>query len=152
MDGCRVAAQEAVRKMARKRGWKPEHYLEIDPHAFDRAIERQVTFRSTFDPETIEDSDPVRFFESPEDIQKLDTVTTTALVGLYLEHQEWVSPLALLEDEEVDELTAALGKEPEPEVYLARFAPSTLRRCVISLASRLRGSTSPTNKSCGGSS
>ena len=138
VDSCRVAAQTHVREQAKKRGWKPEAMVEIDPHCFDRAIERAVVWRSMFDSETISGDDPGRFFDSPKDVATLDSVTLTTLSSLYIEHQEWVSPLALLPQEEVDELVESMGKGPAASVFLGRCAPSTLRHFVISLASALR--------------
>lgn len=140
LDDVRAAAQAVVRDQAKKRGWKPEAMVEIDPDCHQRAIERHIVFRSMFDPETIQNDDPARFFETPEDVAKLDSSTVTMLMHLYLEHQEWVNPLEVLDQEQVDELIDALGKASAPEVFLAGFAPNTLRRFAISMASRLRGS------------
>lgn len=141
LDGCRSAAQRFVRATAKKRGWKVESYVEVDPAVLDRAVEHEVIWRATLDPETLEDKDPARFFESVDVVRKLDSVTTTMLASLYLEHQEWTNPLLTISQDAVEELVEQLGKVPAPQVFLHEFAPNTLRRFVISMASILRSET-----------
>ena len=141
LGGCRGAAQRHVRETAKKRGWKPESYVELDPAVLDRAVEHEVIWRSTLDPETLDDAEPARFFESVDVVRNLDSVTTTMLSSLYLEHQEWTNPLLTISQDAVEELDEQLGKAPAPQVFLHEFAPSTLRRFVISLASILRCET-----------
>lgn len=141
LDECRMAAQSELRDRAKTRGWAPESMIDVDPELMQRATERHIIFRATYDVDTIESKDPARFFATPAEVASLDSVTTTALAALYLEHQEWCSPLRQMSDEEIEELTAALGKSQMPEVFLGAFAPSTLRRFALSLACRLRSET-----------
>jgi hypothetical protein len=141
IDETRMAAQHEVRAYAKARGWEPQVMVDIDPDLMQRTVERHVIFRAAYDADTIESADPARFFATPDDVKQLDSVTATKLGELYLEHQEWVSPLKQLSDEELKELIDKLGKARAPEHFLGVFAPSMLRRCVISLASRARSAT-----------
>jgi hypothetical protein len=138
LDSCRVAAQKALRATAKERGWEPGAMADIDPDLQSRLLERHIVFRSMFDADTVEQENPVRFFETPDEVAKLDSATVTRLMHLYLEHQEWTNPLHELDDEELERFLDDLGKAPAPGVFLAQYAPNTLRRCVRSMASRLR--------------
>lgn len=138
LDECRLAAQTELRDRAKSRGWDSSGVVDVDPELLSRMIERHIVFRATYDPDTIDGDDPVRFFSVPKDVTQLDSVTATKLSELYLEHQEWCSPLRQMSAEDVDALVDALGKAQMPEVFLGAFAPSMLRRFAISLASRLR--------------
>lgn len=141
LDECRAAGQHEVRELAKKRGWKAADALDVDPELMHRAIERMIVFRAFFDVDTVGSDDPARFFQTPDEVRALDSVTMTMCGRLYLEHQEWCSPALHLSDSDVEELVTGLGKSQAPEVFLGVYAPSTLRRFVISLASRVRTST-----------
>ena len=152
IDSCRVAAQVHVLKLAKTRGWKPDAMVNLDPALLDRELERQIVFRAFIDSETIGQPVPTRFFESVDEVRKLDSVLLTTLVSLYIEHQEWTSGITDVDGEEVERLVEALGKGLTPQVFLGRYAPNTLRSFVIFLAARLRGETSLTSKSSSGGS
>lgn len=139
IDEVRLGAQRDLREAAKLRGWDASTLADIDPDLFHRLVERHTIFRAFLDADTVDDAEPARFFEKPADVEKLHSSTTTRLMGLYIEHQEQVSPLRELDAEGVRQLVEALGKAQRPEVFLGSFAPATLRRCVISMASLLRG-------------
>lgn len=141
LDQCRLAAQKWVRDQCKRRGWKTEAAVEVDPQLLDRAIERELLWWACYDSETVSDDEPVRFFEKSLDVGKLDQTQIAALTSAYIERQQWTTPLLQADDEEVDELIEALGKAQVPEVFLGRYAPSTLSRLLITLASRLRSET-----------
>lgn len=141
IDDARMGAQRELREYSKLRGWDPTAVFDFDPDLMQRMVERHIVFRATFDADTIEAGDPARFFEKPDQLRDLDSVTMTRLMELYTEHQEWASPLKQLEPGETEALLDQLGKSQTPELYLGAFAPSMLRRFVISLASRVRSAT-----------
>lgn len=129
LDAARVQASRHVKTLGGD--------LDADPELLDRLIERQIVWRACVDPDD-SSSDPRPFFPSDHDVGKLDSVMVRSLFRAYLEVQDLVSPHARLTDEQLSELCDALGKEPGATVLLDQFAPETLKRCVRSMASRLR--------------
>lgn len=139
LDAARIAGQGELREWAKKRGWPdPSIVADIDPGLLARFIERQYLWRACLDPETVGNDEPARFFDSPADLQRLDSTVVTRLGELFLEHQEWANPAIGLSTDEVEELIDALGKSEAPAVFLGAYAPSTVRRFALSLVRRLR--------------
>lgn len=136
IDDARMAAQRHVKE--RKAD------LDVDPFLFDRECQRQVLWRAVVDPESDPD-EPEPFFPSFRDVRQLDGPIVQALWDAYEEHQEYVSPIRTLDPTQLREFIDALGKDKAPDVLLTGFAHDTLRRCVLSMASKLR-ETSPKSR------
>ena len=140
-DAARSEAHARVVKRCKPKGWDPVKYIDADPDAFQRLIERQVLWRAFFDADTIESANPEPFFPSDADVDSLTPAQVAGLTEAYLEHQDWTNPQRQLTEEEVAGLVADLGKASTAEVLLSSFAPNTLRACVISMACALRSGT-----------
>ena len=146
LDDCRVQALVDLEKIAKKRRWELQLLVELDPDIYDRAVSRQIVWRSYHDADTTgTGQEPKRFFSSYEHLAGLGSVEQERLFALYLEHQRWTAPLRAGEAEEVEALVEAMGKAPSAPGLLGSFEHSTLVRLLISMARRL--STSPTSKS-----
>lgn len=146
VDLARVQAQADLRALSATRQWDPVTWADIDPEHFDRLVSRQVVWAAYYDPATIAQPTPARFFPTPTDVGSLDATTVERLMRLYLEHQEFVAPLRKADEKEVTAILDALGKGLGSSALLDAFERSTLVRLCLSLASLLR-SSSPTNKS-----
>ncbi len=145
LDDCRVQALVDLEKIAKKRQWELQLLVELDPDIYDRAVSRQIVWRSYHDSETVDGKEPKRFFASYEYLSGLGSVEQEHLFALYLEHQQWVAPLRAGQAGEVDALVEAMGKAPSAPGLLGSFEHATLVRLLISMARRLSGS--PTSKS-----
>gem|GEM_PF-5791473 len=154
LDGCRIGAQVEVRQMASQRGWTPESLVDVDISLIDTLTERQIVWRAFYDPETVDRDGvkPDQFFPSDSDVAGLDSPTRMRLYEAYLEHQDWVSPMRALDEQDVKELAEAIKKEGTSEESLAMFEPRTLRRLLIFTVLSAQSETSPTGKSPGGAS
>lgn len=128
-DECRAAAS----------AWVKKHGVDVnvDPESFDREVARQVIFRATVDPLTIDEAQPASFFPNIDEVRRLDTPLIEALAALYREHADWVSPLRSLDAEQGKAFIEALKKGPSPEAYFSGFDHDTLVRLLISLARSL---------------
>lgn len=147
IDDARLDAQALLTKRCRSRNLDVETYVKVDPEPLERAVEHEIIWRAFVDT----DNPDIAFFPSPDEVKSLPSVTVRALLDIYLDHQETVCPRITLGEADVERLVDALGKEHEPQVILAQFAPETLRLCVRSLASRAR-ELSRTGKSSTGAS
>lgn len=128
-DDARIEASKWFKKVAGD--------AVIDPELFDRERDRQVIYRATVDPLTLDEPRPSPFFPSMDEVRALDTRTVESLMALYLEHAEYVSPLKSLDPDQVNAFIEALKKGPSPEMaahYFSGFAHDTLVRLLISLA------------------
>lgn len=134
IDAARLEASRYVKKNAAD--------LDIDPEFYDREVRRQMIWRSIVDPDSPAES-PAPFFPSDADVRKLDAAMVHLLFAAYLETQEEIVPSSTLTEEEVDALVDALGKGDGPDRLLIAYGPDTLRRCVRSMASRLRATSHP---------
>lgn len=139
VDDCRLRAFGALQKAAAAQGWDVAAITDVDPDLVARMQTREIVAKAFYDPDTIEAERPVPFFSSVAELaRECDAPTVERLFQAYLEHQQFVSPLRTMSEEEVKELVAALGKEPAARVTLAGLDASTLSRLCISLASALR--------------
>ena len=108
--------------------------LVIDPEHGDSEVQRQIIFRAFVDlegPKPPADTKP--FFASPQAVRQVPAVDREVLFQLYVEHQNSVSPLETLDDEQIAELTAALKKERVGTALLAMYDAPTLRSLLRSL-------------------
>lgn len=144
VDEARQQAQVWLREWAKRRGYDPQTVVDMDPQAFDRAVEREIVRAAFFDPTTTSSKDPERFFATSEDVRQCSTSEVHELFQLYVEHQRATSPLREAAEEEVTELEEALGKGQIDSGRLLGFERSTLVRLLVSMARRR--ATSPTNK------
>ena len=138
LDGCRTEAQRKVRDIAKKRGWDPGSFAELDPTLMERFVEREILLRAFSDPDTIDHEKPVAFFSSDLELARLGSVGVEDLMQVYTEHQEWSNPNLTLDEGQEKELVESLGNEQSAAVYLTGFEPLMLRRLLISMAKRLR--------------
>ncbi len=142
LDGCRIEAQRRMRDIAKKRGWEPSSFAELDPTLMERFVEREIVLRAFLDPDTIDNDKPEPFFSSEMELARLGSVGVEDLMQAYTEHQEWSNPNLTLDEEQEKELVERLGNEQSAGVYLTGFEPLMLRRLLISLAKRLHDSRS----------
>lgn len=147
LDSCRLQSQVKLRSFCETRKWDPTTVVDIDPGLVSRYSEREIVWSAFYDPETIDKEQPDRFFQTVRDVESLDATSLTRLHEAYNEHQEWAAPLHRMTEEEVQGMIEQLGNAQSAPAELHRCERSTLVRFVISLASRLRSSTSPTSKS-----
>ena len=148
---CQVESHQQLRAMCVRRGWDIKDAIGADPSLSDRLVERQLVWRATFDPESIEKDEPEHFFPSYDDMEDIDPITIERLLELIDEHQQWVNPKREVSKEQLREMVDALGK-PDGAVALERYERSTLLNLCIALASDLRSMTSQTGKSSSGQS
>jgi len=141
IDAARLEAQGKLRRECSAKGWDPVASTDMDPDLLRRYTERELVFAAYYDHETVTSGKPERFFPTTGDLASLDATTVSRLFEAYTDHQLWVSPMLTLGDAELKELVTALGNESSASVGLQGFDRSTLARCVISLASRLRSTT-----------
>lgn len=150
LDLCRAEAQRQVRARAKKMGLDPTEFHDLDPEFFHRLVQRQILAQAFYDSETVDTDSPTPFFASDSDIAELDSATVKSLFDAYYEHQQWVSPFAVLSEADAEELADALGKGRDVKVLLAAYERETLLSCVVSMACALRNATSRTGKSSTG--
>lgn len=150
LDHCRLNAQGKLRTYCESKKWDPTTAVDMDPAMMGRYVEREIVFLAFLDADTAADKEPKRFFPTMHDVEALDAATLTRLREAYDEHQDWTSPLARMSDEDVRGFVDVLGNASSVPAELQRFERSTLVRLCISLASRLRSTTSPMNKSSPG--
>lgn len=126
LDGCRVRAQEHVRK----------HKIEmlIDPEFFDRALHRETIAAAFRDPSDAEQF----YFPRADVVAELDSMTVRALYELYITHHHSLDPYAFASEEEVIALSEALGKSETGAEHLSLFDAVSLRSLLLSMASTVR--------------
>lgn len=107
--------------------------VDIDPDFLERETRRQMLWRALVNP--ADHSRP--FFPADSQLRELDTELVRVMFEAYWEHQRWVSPLTVADEELAQKVAEALGKGPAPQL-LTSFDPDTLRRLCISLALVLR--------------
>jgi hypothetical protein len=138
IDFCREEAQKQFRKVCEKNRWNPVEGADLDPTLMQRLVEREMIARAFLDASTLENESPAPFFPSASDVATIGASIATALMRIYLEHQDVVNPSVEIIDEEVlAEIVENLKKEPSDAPSLMGIAPSTLRRLVHILARRL---------------
>lgn len=135
-NGVEVAALHELEDAGKARKWSLGAIAEAAPDFHQRFLQVQTIFRALYDPETIEAAEPVRFFKSAKELAELDAGIVTKLWALYLEHQEWVNPLLVLDEAGAEELAAAAKKDPTGGVIFSGYDRSTLVRLLIALLSR----------------
>ena len=131
LDGVRLEAVELCKKA------KAE--LLLDPEFLDRMIHRETISRAYVDVDAPDEP----FFAKQGEVAELDNLTVRTLYELYKAHHEAMDPYAHASPEEVDALIASLKKSSTPLAVLSLYDSSTLRHCVVSMASLLR-ETRPT--------
>lgn len=136
VDFAKIEAQRFAKKLNAD--------LEIDPDFLDREIQRQIVWRSTFEP-IAKEGKLVPLFPSDAEVRDLDTVTVESLYQLYIEHQERRSVMRYLTQEQVDKLAAALRSAPQSMSYeLSRYDHGALVRLIVSLINRPPSETDET--------
>lgn len=126
VDNAKIEAQRFVRKIKAD--------LEIDPDFLDREVQRQIVWRSMFEP-IASNGELVPLYASDKDVRGLDTVTLEALWNLYLEHQERKSTYRHLDQAVIDQLAETVRATPAAAAFdLSRLDHPTLVRLVVSLA------------------
>lgn len=138
VDGCRVEAQRKMRDIAKKRGWEPSSFAELDPTLLERFVEREIVLRAFLDADTIDREKPEPFFASEMELARVGAAGIDDLMHVYSEHQEWSNPNLSLTEEDEKELVERLGNEQSAGVFLTGFEPLMHRRLLISMARRLR--------------
>ena len=153
IDDCRFAASSYLEKRCKAANTTLADYIQIDPDVLDREHQRQVIWRSTFDPDAFDPKNPDAsppFFPNDKQVRELDSSLVACLWGLYVDLLDAVDPRIRLDEEQVKELVFALGKGPESAALLAGFTHATLASCLRSMAALL--ATSPTGSSSTSSS
>lgn len=140
IDACRAEAVQYINALAKRYRLDGRDMLTVDGELLDREIERQLVFRAFVDPDKGEHADYQPFFKSPQGVRQLDSVMQRTLFHVYLDHQNYVSPLRGLADGEAEGLADALGKGQNAKVALGLFDAPTLRTLVHTLAARLASS------------
>jgi hypothetical protein len=148
VDEARLEALQYVNGMAKRYRLDARDMLSIDGELLDREIERQLVFRAFVDPDKPAEGDYKHFFGAPQAVRQLDTVLQRTLFHLYIDHQNYVSPLRGLDETEVQELAEALGKGRNAKATLALYDAPSLRSLVHILAARL--ATAPSGRSSTG--
>jgi hypothetical protein len=124
------------------RAWAREHEIEhgrerMDEREFVAVFTAETLARVLVDPDTKQ-----ALVRSADELRKLATREELTKLGEALsDHQEASAPSPYsLTDDEIDKLVSALKKAPAAAsaTLLQRCAPSTLRRCITSLADQLR--------------
>ena len=136
VDEARLDSADYLRRLCKARRFELERFIEADPEMLDREHQRAIVFRACVDPES-DAADPAKFFDTPAQVRRLDTLTLQRLYEAYLDWQDCVDPRVSLSESDARELAETLKKEPEARVILTQFAPDTLRALVRSLALRL---------------
>jgi len=140
-DDDHEAAREEAAKHTAKRAAdlmiKAPELMVLDPEHSDIEIRRQIIARAFVDPDGPKPpADPVPFFESPTAVRQLPSVDVEVLFQMYVEHQNSVSPLQTLDEEQIKELADALKKEQLGPALLAMYDAPTLRTLVRSLVNQ----------------
>jgi hypothetical protein len=141
IDTARAEAIQYVNAVAKRHRLDSREMLSIDGELLDREIERQLVFRAFVDPDK-GDEDYKPFFKAPQAVRQLDSVLQRTLFHIYLDHQNFVSPLRGLDDHEAQELAEALGKGQSGTAMLGLCDAVTLRSLVHTLASQLQSALS----------
>jgi hypothetical protein len=136
IDQCRLAAAGYMKKRRAD--------LALDPDFFDRALQAELVASAFLDVDSHPDSPDV-FFSSSDQVRKLDQAIQHTLFSAYLQHQDEISPLRRLNEDEIRELVNALGEGRSAEAILNACDAATLRVLLRSLASALQ-ETRQTNK------
>jgi hypothetical protein len=148
IDAARCESVQYVNAQAKRYRLDSRDMLSVDGELLDREIERQMVFRAFVDPDKTE-GDYKPFFVSPQAVRQVDSVLQRTLFHIYLDHQNYVSPLRALDDEQARELAETLGKGPNATVALGLCDAASLRSLVHTLAVQLgsalqsKSSTSP---------
>jgi hypothetical protein len=149
IDASRAEAVQYVNALAKRYRLEGRDMLTVDGELLDREIERQLVHRAFVDTEQIDGQPHQPFFKSPQAVRQLDSVMHRTLFHVYLDHQNYVSPLRGLSDADAEGLADALGKGQNGTVALALLDAPTLRNLARTLAVQLqsalsgRSSTSP---------
>lgn len=140
-DGEHDEAREAAAKYTAHRAKalliEAPMLLTIDPEHTEPEIQRQIIFRAFIDldgPKPPAITKP--FFDTDTAIRQLPAVDREVLFQLYVEHQNAVSPLSTLDEEQTKELVDALKKGRASKALLALYDAPTLRILVGILASQ----------------
>lgn len=130
VDSAKIEAQRYARKLKAD--------VELDPDFVDREVQRQIVWRSMFEPVLDANGKPHPLYLSDADVRELDTVTVEALFSLYLAHQESKSTLRQLTQEQVDAMAVSARANPTgARVELARLDHASLVRLAHSLLTHL---------------
>jgi hypothetical protein len=141
IDAARAEAVQYINTLAKRYRLDGRDMLTVDGELLDREIERQLVFRAFVDPDKGEgDYEP--FFKTPQGVRQLDTVLQRTLFHMYLDHQNFVSPLRGLADPEAEGLAEALGKGQSGRVALGLLDAPTLRTLVHTMAAQLHSALS----------
>lgn len=136
VDAARAEATQYAKNLAAKYRIDAREMLSIDAEVLDREVQRQLVYRAFVNAEKGDGDN--RFFGAPQAVRQLDTVMQQTLFNMYLDHQNYVSPLRDLEDDEVAGIVAALKKTPETEALLGLYDARSLRSLSLTLAAELR--------------
>lgn len=144
IDTARAEAIQYVNAVAKRHRLDSREMLSIDGELLDREIERQLVFRAFVNPDKgdEEEQDYKPFFKAPQAVRQLDSVLQRTLFHIYLDHQNYVSPLRGLDDHEAQELAEALGKGQSGTAMLGLCDAATLRSLVHTLAVQLQSALS----------
>lgn len=142
MDLARQQAQIRLRRWSEGKRYDPTTVVDIDPSLFNRWVEREIVFAAFFDAEKPSE----RFFPTVQDVELLDATTLSMFMRAFEDHQATVCPPETMTDEEVRTFAEALGNASSASAELHRFERSTLVRLLLSMASLLRSTTSPTTR------
>lgn len=149
IDAARAEAVQYVNALAKRYKLEGRDMLTVDGELLDREIERQLVYRAFVDPDQGDGKQHPVFFKSPLAVRQLDSVMHRTLFHVYLDHQNYVSPLRGLSDADAEGLADALGKGQNGKVALALLDAPTLRNLARTLAVQLqsalcgKSSTSP---------
>lgn len=144
VDACRENAAVYVKGRADRLKLNVAELLHIDPDLQHREQQRQV-IATAFVKLPAEDGKHAPLFASPTQVAQLDATLVQALWYVYEDHQRFVSPVSELDQEQLDELVAAVKKSPQKaDMYLAHYGAQTLSRLLRSMVALLP--SAPTSK------
>ncbi len=145
IDECHLEAIQYIREKAKKIGLDSTDVLDVDPDILDRERMRGIVFKAFVEPKPDDHGNHKSFFPVQRAVRQLDTVIVKTLFDVYLDHQNYVSPLLTGNPDEIKELADALGKGLSSAVILSRYDAPTLRSLLHILAVELRTSRGPSS-------
>jgi len=131
LDDARLDAQLHLKRFFGRVNIDPVKALHIDPEHLDAEQRRQILLRAVVDPDSHKP-----FFAAAAEVRGLPSHVVGQLWAAYLDWIDAVDPRIRLDPAAVDELAAALKKEPSAKVILAHYGPDTLSSLARTLAAQ----------------
>lgn len=145
IDACHLEAIQYIRAKAKTLNLETADVMDVDPEILDRERIRGIVWKAFVQPAPDEHGKYTPFFPSMRAVRQLDTVIVKTLFDIYLDHQNYVSPLLCGNPDEIKELADALGKGLSSAVILSHYDAPTLRTLLHFMAAELRTSRGPSS-------